>query len=423
MDSLLLQKPRRDFRSSETAGHVLRAGDSIDTAAFSKMRRRSILEGCKWDSQVGDETTLARFPLIIRGVEWEKISAMAEQLATEAAAAAEEIVMRSELISVLGFPAALYRALSGRAPLSPSAGQVVRFDFHYTTEGWRISEANSDVPGGYTESSHFTAMMASHFPRLRMTGNPVETWAAALAVAAGPGGVFALLSAPGFMEDHQVISFLAGRLREHGCATHLAKPEQIIWRDGAAFLDTACHRGPLDAIVRFYQAEWIARLPRWTNWKYFFRGGKTLVASCGRSVIPESKRFPLTWESLRTPMRTWRALLPETRDPRDVSLSRDDGWLLKPAMCNTGDSVNIRLAMPRREWMKTRLAATLFPGKWVAQRRFESLPVPTPLGPHHACVGIYTVNGKTAGAYARLSEKPVVDFAATDVAFLVDHDD
>ena len=36
------------------------------------------------------------------------------------------------------------------------------------------------------------------------------------------------------------------------------------------------------------------------------------------------------------------------------------------------------------------------------------------------CVGIYTVNGRAAGAYARLSEKPVIDFAAVDVALLLE---
>ena len=56
----------------------------------------------------------------------------------------------------------------------------------------------------------------------------------------------------------------------------------------------------------------------------------------------------------------------------------------------------------------------------MAQRRFESMPIPTPLGPRHVCVGVYTVNGKAAGAYVRLSEKPLIDFCATDVALLIE---
>ena len=74
--------------------------------------------------------------------------------------------------------------------------------------------------------------------------------------------------------------------------------------------------------------------------------------------------------------------------------------------------------MKPRDWLRTRINVQLSPGKWVAQRRFESLPVTTPVGPRHACIGVYTVNGRAAGAYARLSKTPVIDFAATDVALL-----
>jgi Glutathionylspermidine synthase preATP-grasp len=299
----------------------------------------------------------------------------------------------------------------------------MRFDFHPTTSGWRISEANSDVPGGFTEASHFTAMMAEFFPYRRPSGNPAAAWSDALSTAAGPSGVIALLSAPGYMEDHQVIAFLAAQLRQRGCHAHLAKPEQIDWRDGFAYLQTRWHRGPLDAIVRFYQAEWLARLPEKAGWRNFFRGGRTPVANPLLAVISESKRFPLVWDELREPLPTWRSLLPETRDPRDAPWPSDDSWLLKTALGNTGDTVLVRELVPPREWLRTRMEVRLTPSCWVAQRRFESAPLATPAGPRHACVGVYTVNGRTSGAYVRLSTKPVIDFAASDVALLLEDDE
>jgi hypothetical protein len=155
----------------------------------------------------------------------------------------------------------------------------------------------------------------------------------------------------------------------------------------------------------------------------FLRGGKTPVLNSIAAMVSESKRFPLTWDKLSVKLPTWRALLPETRDPWDAPWSRDDGWLLKSALCNTGDTVSIRELMSSRHWIRTRMEVLLRSGHWIAQRRFESLPVATPIGPRHACLGVYTVNGKAAGAYARISEKPLIDFAATDVALLVEHDD
>jgi glutathionylspermidine synthase len=399
----------------------LRAGSPLDATTFSALRRRAVLDGCKWDPQVEDVATLAPFPLVMSAALWNELAVQGEKLAAEAMAAEEEIVRRPELLRLLSLPRKLENMLLENSDLTPAAGRVMRFDFHPTTDGWRISEVNSDVPGGFSEASQFTGLIAEHFPELRPAGNPASAWSDALSAAAEPGRCIALLSATGYMEDHQVIAFLAARLRELGCQAHLANPQQIFWSDGIAHLDTAWHRGPLDVILRFYQAEWLSRLPEKSGWKYFFRGGRTRVANPPLSVISESKRFPLTWDKLSQPLPTWRELLPETRDPRNAPWSSDDHWLLKTAMCNNGDTVSIRQLMRPNDWLWTRMSARVCPRKWVAQRRFESVPVSTPVGPRHVCIGIYIVNGRAAGAYARLSEKPVIDFAAVDVALLLEN--
>ena len=52
------------------------------------------------------------------------------------------------------FPGAMrcggvFTGAAGGAEPTPAMARVVRFDFHPTSEGWKISEANADVPGGY----------------------------------------------------------------------------------------------------------------------------------------------------------------------------------------------------------------------------------------------------------------------------------
>lgn len=399
----------------------LRAGPALNTAAMSAVRRKLVLNGFKWDPQVGDVDTLAPFPIVLKRSVWAKLATQAEQLTREAMAAETEIIRRPELLSRLGLPRALRLLLAQGGPFTPAAGRIIRYDFHPTTDGWKISEANTDVPGGFTEGSYFTALMAAHFPGWHPAGDPAQAWCDALAAAAGDHGAVALLSAPGYLEDHQVISFLAARLRERGCRAYLSNPVQIQWRDGVAHLDPAVHQGPLAVLVRFYQAEWLARLPRSTGWEYFIRGGKTLVANPPLVVIPESKRFPLVWNELSTDLPTWRALLPETREVRHA-LGNDD-WILKTAYCNTGDTVCMRDQLSRRAWLSARLSAWLNPGQWLAQRRFTSVPIATPAGPRHVCLGIYTVNGRAAGAYVRLAEKPVIDYAAVDAALLIEENE
>jgi hypothetical protein len=113
-------------------------------------------------------------------------------------------------------------------------------------------------------------------------------------------------------------------------------------------------------------------------------------------------------------------LLPETRDPRDAPWREDEGWILKTAYCNTGDTVCVRSLMTPGAWRRVCRQVWWKAGQWVAQRRFKATALATPLGAMYPCVGVYVVNGKAAGAYARLSRGPVVNYAAMDAALLIE---
>lgn len=406
------------MKTASIATTSLRAGRRVGDAAFRQLRVRLLLDGCKWDPQVGDTNTLAQFPLVIARSEWETLANWAEKLTAETLMAEQEICGRPALLKVLGLPRKIRAVMGDATELTPAAARVMRFDFHPTMEGWRLSEVNSDVPGGYCESSTFTALMAEHYDGFSPSGDPGKAVADALVQCAGIGGKVLLLTAPGYMEDHQVVAYLARLLRERGCATQCAKPEQIEWRDGHAYL-----MGEWAAVVRFHQAEWLALLPERCGWGAFFRGGKTQVMNPGIAVISESKRFPLVWDSLQSPMNTWRTLLPETKDVREVAWRKDGNWLVKEAYCNTGDAVFGQAQQGSREWQRAKWRVKFFPQEWVAQRRFESVPLETPDGLRHVCLGVYTVNGKAAGVYARLATKPLIDFAAVDAALLVKEDE
>jgi hypothetical protein len=55
----------------------------------------------------------------------------------------------------------------------------------------------------------------------------------------------------------------------------------------------------------------------------------------------------------------------------------------------------------------------------VAQRRFQSLPLASRDGPRHLCIGVFTVDGKPAGFYGRLSALSTIEKHAQDVAVLI----
>lgn len=408
-----------------------------------------LLHGCKWDPQVGDVSTLATFPLILSAGAWRELSADAEALAAELLAVEQALLGRPDLIARLGLPRRLRRVFVGLAagrPATPEAARIVRFDFHPTPAGWRVSECNADVPGGFTEASTFPALMTERFVGgggvVRPVGDVTAAWVDALVAGAtaacdrhpplskchpNDGAAascsaplrVALLAATGYLEDQQIVALLARAFRARGHWAWPADPRLVDASGPVAHLRSAAYDGPVDLVVRFYQGEWLARLPR-RHWRGLLTGGRTPVANGPASLLGESKRLPLLWDELGVPLPTWRRLLPENRDPRDARWRTDAGWLLKGAYANNGDAVLQRDLAAAPAWRRAAWVARLRPGRWVAQRRFESVPVETPDGPMHACVGVHVVNGQACGAYARLSPHRVIDYRAVDVALLAD---
>ena len=75
--------------TDDLSPHVERWDTSreLDPSAFAEIRRRMMLEGCKWDPQVGDVATLAPFPIVLPAVVAGALARLAEQLAAEVLAA------------------------------------------------------------------------------------------------------------------------------------------------------------------------------------------------------------------------------------------------------------------------------------------------------------------------------------------------
>jgi hypothetical protein len=123
---------------------------------------------------------------------------------------------------------------------------------------------------------------------------------------------------------------------------------------------------------------------------------------------------------LRTPLPVWSALLPETREPRDVPLRAIGDWVLKGTFSNNGDAVIDRARTSAGQFRAAWARAWLAPGGWVAQRRFEVLPIDSPLGALGQCLGVYVIDGRAAGAYLRLFSAGLADYRAIDAALLVE---
>lgn len=378
----------------------------------------------KWDPQVEDVTTLTSFPLILNASEWAELARLSEALAAETLAMEAELIARPDLLDKLGLPAPIRKffARERNAPPSRGGARLIRFDFHLTEDGWKISEANTDVPGGFIEASGFTSLMAKHYPGMVPTGDPTESVARRVAEIAGAKGTVALVHATAYTDDRQVMIYLGKQLESFGLRVHLVSPDQLAWSNGHARLNCAWEKSQVDFVIRFFPAEWLQGLPRSSGWSHYFVGSQTPHCNPATALLVQSKRLPLVWDALRTPPVAWKKTLPETCDPRLVPWEKEDGWVLKPAFGRVGEGVAIAGATDTRDLVSIRLDAKKHPGDWVAQRRFSAVPVMHEGLSYYPCVGVYTVDGNAAGAYGRIARRPLIDYRAQDVAVLIQAD-
>ncbi len=403
---------------SRPALESLSASAALSPGAHAALRRRMIFDHHKWDPQVGDVAVIAPYALEITAGEWQRVGRLALQLHAELLEAEAALLESPAALSRLSLPWPIRKLLGSRLAGAPTRGiaRYVRFDFHATPEGWRISEANSDVPGGILEGSALGPLFrdASGSSDRTLPGDPGAAIADAYARALPSGARIGLVHATAYNDDRQVMVSLADRLRERGLVGIPCGPHDLRWPGGRARLAD----GPLDALFRFFPAEWLPSLFLGGAWWKLFRGGLTPVANPGIVLATQSKRFPLAWDALGLPMRAWRELLPETRDPREVDLESGD-WVLKPVLGRVGEGVTVPGIAPLREWRAARRAALRAPREWVAQRSFEIEPVATPEGPMYPCLGVFVIDGAVSGAYARLAKQPRIDATAREAAVLV----
>jgi len=397
----------------------LQAGPLLPPEARRRIRERAIFECHKWDPQIEDQSILAPFSLTLAPEAWEDLARLASALAAETAAAEAEILRRPELMAKLGLPWRARRFLAKATPQrdAPRHPRVDRYDFHFTPEGWKISEVNSDVPGGYIESGGLARLYADEDD-----GRPAPLLCPASILAGklrqrlpGPSPRVALVHATAYSDDRQVMEYLAAKFELEGLRPLLAGPNQLVWREGLPFPANEPAAEPFDAAFRFFPGEWLLNLGGPAAWGPWFHGARVPLANPATALLTQSKRFPLVWEHLKTPLPTWRALLPETVDPRRADWARrPQDWVLKPVFGRVGDSIGMEGVTPGKELRSIRRWARWWPSDWVAQRRFLTEPIPSPIGPLHPCLGVYVVDGTAAGIYCRLGASPLVNHLALE---------
>jgi hypothetical protein len=235
---------------TQTTAAPLALSPPLAACDLRAVERTLNLHHWKWDTRLAGRSTLASQALICRQDVWQSLAHCAEQVAAETAAQEAEISRRPELFRQLGIPGPLRRCLASReGPAASDPVRVMRFDFHPTAGGWAVSEVNSDVPGGYGEASFLPALYQPFLDGLCRPPSPLRLWGDALQSALR-GDTVAFLSAPGYLEDHQVVGVLMRELAGRSIACHsIQTPSALDWSTGEPCLRCG-PRTPVSGIVR-----------------------------------------------------------------------------------------------------------------------------------------------------------------------------
>lgn len=389
------------------------AAPRLDEPTWRSFRREAVFACRKWDHQVEDVATIARGPVVLTRAAWSELSLAATALTRETLAQEQALLRRPDLWSRLGLERSLRRALA--APRGGSQVRVMRFDFHWTTDGWQVSEVNADVPGGFNESA-LGRLMAPLIPGCRPVGDPAQALATALAARCPGARGVGLVHATAYSDDRQVMEFLGDACAAVGLEPVACAPDHLQWQA------EGCRVGgqALGAIIRFFPGEWLPALPAGCGWERLTGHPGVTLCNPLTAVLVQSKRLPLIWDDLAVDCPTWRRLLPATTRPRDSGYGRDPAWVLKPAYGRVGEGIAMSGVTPLRQQRAAARSAWWAPRQWLAQRRFTSVPWDSPDGPAHVCLGVYTIDGVVAGAYGRYAATPLIDHRSVDVPILVE---
>ena len=399
------------------------AGNPLTAKQWKAYCARLASESLKHDIPPSDYYLPVDFPLLLERKEWQRLATIAEKLTAEVLAAERELVVRTDLHRRLGLPASVREVLRqgrrGDADGEPiGSARYMRFDFHLTSEGLRISEVNADTVGGFNVASLFTELMAPYYPRYSSPPDPVRAHATAVRRAVGAGALVAVVRRTVHARDCEA-KYLATELRKRGMQSVIVNPGDLTWKSNRARVTREDANEAPDLLIRVLNADWLPKLRPGSLWKRWFRGSPMPMSNPGTSILIQSKRLPLVWDELKSPMATWRAMIPETRCPSELRDMREGEWVLKTVFGRVGRGVAIRGISSGRGYQEAARQAKRHPYGWVAQRRFEMLPIETARGRRHICLGIFTVDGKAAGAYGRISKTALIGLDTKDAVVLL----
>ncbi len=396
---------------------------SIPKEKYNDYKLDVMFDCYKWDPQFLDNNTIAQYALVLTEEEHKLLEELTENIDKETVKAEEFINKNLKIAKPLALPKKITNELKRMKNYEPEKHiRLMRYDFHPTKDNtWAVSEVNSDVPGGFAESSLMPQVAINAIGETNFYyKNFGDILAEAISKKVIPCGKIMMVHCTCYSDDRQVMQFLGDKLKSMGFNIIYGAADHLKFENNIAYSVLDGNEGKVDGIVRFTPLEWLKDIKPKT-WDGYF---DTITPSCNHpvAIFAQTKRFPLIWNELEKngiKLETWRKLLPETIEVKDAK--NREGFIFKPACGRVGEKISIKEACIDNEFEEILKDVKKHPKEYLAQKKFISNPVVDENGNEfHVCLGSYTVDGKHAGYYARISSTPRIDSNAADIPVLIE---
>ena len=395
----------------------------IPKEKYDQYKIDAIFDCYKWDPQFLDNNTLSKYVLVLTEKEAKEVAKLTEQLDLETRQAEEYIIKNLKIAKKLLLPSKIIKEIRKMSNYNSKNNiRLTRYDFHPTANNkWVVSEVNSDVPGGFAE--------ASLLPKLAIQVLNIKdcysidfgaNLASIISSKIPPKGNIMFVHCTSYSDDRQVMQYIGDKMEENGFNSIYGAVDHVEFKDKKAFCILNGYNCNVDLIFRFTPLEWLIKVKPKT-WDGYF---DTLTPSCNHpiSMFAQTKRFPLIWDDLEKQgisLTVWKKLLPKTTEVKNAN----GNYIYKPACGRVGEKISIKEACSDKEYKEILKDVSMHPKKYIAQEKFISKPIKGLSDKlYHVCLGSYAIDGKHAGFYARISDKPRIDSSAEDIPVIIKRD-
>ena len=294
----------------------------------------------------------------------------------------------------------------------------------------QICEINADTPSGHDDAFTIGQVVGEDHPHLvdpnaRYVPSLLAVAEQAHAAMTGADGG---LRAVGIVyptdqpEDITLIHMISDWFAARGVRVVHGSPFNIV--PGPSGRGVSLFGQPVDLIYRHYKTDWWGeRAPVWRDEPPFYDEealegplrdvlraeleGHLAVLNPFGSIVPQNKRSQaFFWRERRlfsaSDQATIREFIPETWPLESMDAAKLLGerelWVLKSDFGCEGDEVVIGRHVDDELW--GRALQNAVPGRWVAQRFFDVMPLNERWLPN---IGVYLVGGAPVGLFTRLS--------------------